>query len=147
MQAIRDEWTPFFTELKGKVSPLGRRTLLAAMIGDLQSITIQNFGPAGIARPEEWEPLKKRYADKFHKGDTTPKLILSGEMVESFTVEVGDNSASLTNTVPYADEHQFGERYKNLPARPYYPVSQDGQQLTAFAEDRLRAIVERHFHI
>lgn len=66
-------------------------------------------------------------------------------MQRSFVHTVSDSSASLTNTAPYADEHQFGVSYKKLPARPYYPVTADGSTLTPFAENRLREVLIAHF--
>ena len=72
-------------------------------------------------------------------------MILTGRLREGFVHAVTEDSASLTNTVEYADQHQFGAKYKNLPARPYYPVTPGGDALTPFAEARLKEIVEQHF--
>ena len=121
--------------------------MLFQLIGDLQDVTMMNFGETGIARPEEWEELKERYAREKKGGNQTPTLILSGNMLNSFKHSVNENKATLTNSAPYADEHQFGAKYKNLPARPYYPVDQSGENLTPFAEERLVKIVEEHFKV
>ncbi len=145
MQITKDEWSPLFASLKEKVSAQGRKRLLFQLIGDLQDVSMLNMGDTGLARPSDWPILTKPYADKFKGGNRTPNLILTGRMRSSFVHSVGDNSATLTNTAPYADEHQFGAKYKNLPARPYYPVTPDGENLTMFAEERLREIVEQHF--
>lgn len=145
MQVVRNEWTPLFNSLKEKVSAQGRKRLLFQCIGEIQDITILNFGTSGIARPEPWSSLSLNYAQERHGGNTTPTLILSGEMRQSFVHVVSENSASLTNVAPYADEHQFGLAYRKLPARPYYPVSADGSTLTPFAEDRLREVLVAHF--
>ncbi len=147
MKILKDQWTPLFDSLRAKVSPLGRRQFLSSLIEDLESITIRNFGAYGLARPESWDLLNPNYAKKYHKGDRTPKLILTGEMVESFTVNVSDSSATLTNLAPYADDQQFGDSAKSLPARPFYPVTTDGESLTPFAELRLVEIVEKHFQV
>jgi hypothetical protein len=145
MQITKNEWTPLFLNLKSKVSGEGRKRLLFQLIGDLQDVTMLNFGETGIARPEEWQELTPKYADAKKGGNRTPNLILKGNLINSFQHSVEENKATLTNSAPYADEHQFGAKYKNLPARPYYPVDQSGENLTPFAEERLAQIVEEHF--
>lgn len=145
MQVIRNEWTSLFKSLKEKVSAQGRKRLLFQCIGEIQDITMLNFGVSGIARPSEWPLLSRNYADNKHDGNTTPTLILSDTMRQSFVHVVSENSASLTNVAPYADEHQFGVAYRKLSARPYYPVSSDGSTLTPFAEQRLRDVLAAHF--
>src|ERR1700684_312724 len=116
-----DEWTPFLTELKERVSSQGRKRLLFQCIGELQDISMLNFGQDGLARPSQWQPLQLQYAIEYHDGDQTPTLILTGEMRESFVHTVTEDSATLTNTREFADEHQFGNPGRHLPARPYYP--------------------------
>ncbi len=147
MNITKNDWTPLFQSLKEKVSPLGRKKLLFQMIGELQDIAVLNFGVDGLARPSYWNELSERYAKEKHHGDRTPKLILSGALKSGFVHTITEDSASLTNVVSYADEHQFGVPYKNLPARPFYPVSSDGSTLTPFAEQRLFEIVEQNFQI
>ncbi len=145
MRVISDGWSPFFSELKGRVSSEGRKRLLFQMIGELQDISMLNIGNEDYARPSNWPALTKKYADAKKGGDTTPNLILTGSLRESFVHHVTDSCAILTNTADYADEHQFGVGYKNLPARPFYPVSPDGESLTPFAEERLLGVVVGHF--
>jgi len=145
MQITKNDWTPLFQQLKSKVSSEGKKRLLFQLIGDLQDITMLNFGETGIARPEEWQELSERYAREKKNNNRTPNLILKGNLIHSFQHSVNENKATLTNSAPYADEHQFGAKYKNLPARPYYPVDQSGENLTPFAEERLFQIVDEHF--
>ena len=116
------------------------------MIGDIQDISVLNFGADGIARPNEWRALTRKYANKFHQGDRTPKLILSGHLLASFKHSISDTSATLTNTADYADSHHFGEAYRNLPKRRFYPVDDDGN-LTEFALARQREILNLHFQV
>ena len=116
------------------------------MIGDLADITVLNFGAEGIARPEPWRALTRKYANKYHQGDRTPKLILTGHLRESFVHTVTSESATLTNTADYADAHQFGEMHRNLPRRGFYPIDSDGQ-LTDFAFARQREILNAHFEV
>jgi len=141
----RDEWSPLLQSLKDKVSSQGRRKLLFQMIGDIYDITILNFGNEGLARPQPWQDLTERYAREKKQGDRTPNLILTGALKSGFVHEVSGDSASITNMVEYADQHQFGAAYKNLPARPYYPVDESGLNLTPYAEGRQMEIVQEHF--
>jgi phage gpG-like protein len=148
MSVIRDEWTPLFADLQEKVSASGKRELLSAMIGEIEAITTHNFGASGINRPQEWPILSARYAKQYHDGDRTPTLMLSGEMLESFSATVDENSASLTNLAPYADEHLPATYAKNkstiIPPRPYYPID-DSEELTPFAQFRMAEIIDAHF--
>ncbi len=147
MNVLKDEWSGLFSELESRVSAQGRTRLLFQLIGDVQDVTMLNFGATGLARPEEWSSLTSSYAREFHDGNTTPTLILSGELLNGFVHEVTSEYATLTNTVTYATDHQFGVAYRNLPARPFYPVDESGASFTSFMEDRLLAIVDSHFSV
>ena len=129
-----------------------RRRLMFQIIGDLQDISVLNFGEVGIDRPEPWKELSKKYADNWKYGDATPNLILSEEkhrirnggkkhLIDSFVHTFDENGATLTNTAPYADAHQLGY---GISRRAYYPVNESGE-LTPFAEERLKQIVREHF--
>jgi len=144
MQVTRDEWTPLFKSLKEKVSAQGRRRLLFQLIGDLQDISMLNFGDKGIDRPAVWAALTEKYAKEYKKGNRTPNLISKGNLLAGFVHQVGSDSATLTNITEYADVHQFGAAYKNLPARPFYPVDESGE-LTDLANQRQEEIVRSHF--
>lgn len=144
MQILQDDWTPLFQKLKEKVSPLGRRKLLFQLIGDLQDISMLNFGDTGINRPIVWQMLTEKYAKEMKKGNQTPNLILKGDLLAGFVHTIGESSATLTNIVEYADQHQFGAEYKNLPPRPFYPIDESGE-LTDFALRRQEEIVHHHF--
>lgn len=144
MQVTQDDWSPLFSSLKEKVSADARRELLFRMINEIRFITQQNFGASGIDRPMPWQILSPGYAWEKKKGDRTPTLMLKGDLIRGFRTTVGDNSASLTNVVPYAHEHEDGAEWKNLPKRMYYPINEDGS-LTPFAEKSLAEIVEKHF--
>lgn len=146
MRVTRNEWTPLFQSLKEKVSPQGRRRLLFQLIGDLQDISMLNFGDHGINRPAVWAALSEKYAHEKKKGNMTPTLILKGDLLAGFVNQIGADSASLTNIVDYADQHQFGVAYKKLPPRPFYPVDDSGE-LTEFAKLRQEEIVRSHFEV
>jgi len=144
MQVIRDDFTPFFQSLKEKISADARKELLFKMINDLRYVTQMNFGYAGLARPDTWQMLSPNYAWEKKNGNRVPNLILKGDLIKGFRTTFDSNSASLTNVVEYADAHQFGQAYSNLPARPFYPINEGGS-LTDFAEKRQADIVREHF--
>lgn len=151
MQITRDDWAPLFKDLRDKLSASKRRLLLSQMIGEIQDITQQNFGPSGIDRPKPWSPLSPQYASEWKDGDTTPTLMMSDEkhelrnpllphLIDCFDAKVNENKAELTNRSPYADGPQLGY---GQPERPYYPVI--GDELTPYAESRMKEIVDGHF--
>jgi phage gpG-like protein len=144
MQIARDDWSPLFQSLKDKVSADARRELLFQMINEIRFITQQNFGASGIDRPQPWQILSLNYAWEKKKGDRTPTLMLKGDLIRGFRTAITDNSATLTNVVPYAEQHEHGEPWKNLPKRMYYPINEDGS-LTPFAEKSLEEVAQKHF--
>jgi phage gpG-like protein len=143
---MKDEWSPLFSELADRVSSSGRRDLLRKLIEQIEATAQLNLGKNGIDRPSEWASLKLKYALEFHDGDQTPTLILSGDMLRSFTTEIGNNSATLTNNAEYAGDHQEGKPGIMLPARPFFPVTKDGQ-LTPKTQVQLLRILDQHFEI
>lgn len=145
MQVTQDDWSPLFHSLKAKVSADARRELLFKMINEIRYITQMNFGASGIDRPQPWQILSPSYAWEKKKGDRTPTLMLRGDLIRGFRTSIQENSAMLTNVVPYAHEHEDGAEWKNLPKRMYYPINDDGT-LTPFAESRLDEIAAKHFN-
>jgi len=143
---MTDQWSPLFAELQERVSAQGRRRLLFQLVGELQDISMLNFGPDGEHRPQEWPRLREDYAINFHDGDQTPTLILTDTMRNSFTHSIGTNSATLANTAEYASEHQGGDAARNIPARPFFPVTMTGE-LTPYALAKFREILDSHFEV
>jgi hypothetical protein len=162
MQILKDEWTPMLQALRQKLSGPQRRKLLFQVIGEIQDITQLNFGSEGANRPSQWPELADWYAEEYHDGDRTPKLILSEfwhnkkapgqpHLKDAFVHTFDENKATLTNTNTYADEHlpftYAVNRNRNIPFRPYYPVTFDGTDLTPYAWGKIREILELHFRI
>ena len=160
MEILRDEWTPLFKKLQEKVSPSSRRRLLAAMLADIDELTQSNFGEManGSMRPwhdellvseaykriigRQFATLERTEAERNKSKGTIYEGGQGAHLRDSFVYNVGDDSASMTNTSPYADKHQFG---KGVPYRPYYPIVRDGSRLMPFAEARQLEIVDEHF--
>lgn len=99
----------------------------AAMGQRFHEIVLGNFGIAGVDRPMSWAPLSPAYAKKVGREIAT--LFVSGRLKDSIMVG-GANADSITvsvsnSSVPYATVHQNGG--KNMPARPYFPIDENGQ--------------------
>lgn len=160
MQITRDDWTPLFKSLKSKVSPQSRRQLLAKMLQDIDILTQSNFGEManGSMRPwhdellvseaykriigRQFATLERTEAERQRAKGTKYEGGKGAHLKDSFVYEVTDDSASMTNTSPYADKHQFG---RGVPYRPFYPIVKDGSRLMPFAEERQLEIVDEHF--
>lgn len=153
MQVLRDDWSLLFRQLKQKISPMERKGMMTDLILDLKEITKGNFGTNGENRTTPWKGLSARYARRV--GRTVPTLILTPperiavgksldkpHLLNQFQHTASSDSASLTNTSDYADNHQFG---KTIPARPFYPVSQNGETLAPVAKIRFGKILDEHF--
>ena len=150
---MRDEWTPLFRKIKSRLDSDGRRKLLGRMIGDVLAVTLKNFGAIGLNRPEPWSFLTPDYARRVKRPFATLDLKTPtgkfkkrsyDKLKTGFLTDVSQSRATLTNTVLYADVHQFG--LGNNPPRPYYPVTADGY-FTPFMEQRLLDIVHAHFSV
>ena len=122
-----------------------------AMANRFATVVDRNFGNgSGEDRPEEWQILTKKYADEYKGTDRTPNLQLkalsknpkeSSKSLQS-SIEVDemnlDESSVFTNN-PYAMDHQIGKKERNLPARPFFPISEDGVVTDCTTEQCLRA--------
>lgn len=103
-----------------------------AMAEQFKDIVISNLGPIGIDRPTQWAPLSnwapyfyaqrvgRSYATLFETGQLLNSITLNAESAEAAVVFVDDD------VCPYAAGHQTGVPDKNLPARPFFPMSPDG---------------------
>ncbi len=99
-----------------------RQRLNQIIVDEIAKITRSNFGPSGPMRPIPWAPYSKRYAKK-HPGP--PTLIRSGVLLGSVRTFATSSAGYLTaqGSKPYAFAHQYGYAPRNLPARPYVPVT------------------------
>lgn len=148
---MRDEITPALKNLQKQISPDGRNRLLRKMINDVESVTKQNFGETGLARPSDWKLLSAKYAKRVDRPFATLVLTTGnfakgpfGTLKKSFLKQSNSNTATLTNLSRYADAQMFGVEENNLPPRQVYPINQDGS-LTDFEQTRLAAIAAKHF--
>lgn len=108
-----------------------------AMAEKFLEITRENFGDEGVDRPNEWPALSPKYAKRVKRDHAT--LFLSGDLETSITFDASNpDYAEVSTANPYASAHQFGNPDGNLPARGFFPLTNeyDGAdaQLTEFAE-------------
>lgn len=100
----------------------------AAMAGVFADAAYNSFGEGGGGRMSEWKDLSTKYAKKYHGGNRTPTLVLSGALRESIRDGIDTTNpdfASVSTDVPYATIHQFGlesEEGFPIPARPFFPI-------------------------
>jgi phage gpG-like protein len=120
-------------------------TVLEAMRDRCYELVMGNFGTAGVDRPFSWPPLSYPYALKVKREIAT--LVVTGALkaaVQKGGTEGDSTTVSISNSsVPYATIHQTGG--KNMPARPYFPINDDGEvlpysasEINAAAQEALR---------
>lgn len=87
----------------------------------------KNRGPTG-----PWKRLTARYATAKRKAGGNPNkiLVLSGLLKKQATKAKISRRTGVTISpgVEYAPVHQFGFRFKNIPARPFLWLSADAQK-------------------
>ena len=109
-----------------------KQTWQAAAANRFATIVHRNFGQTGEDRPTQWPSLSKDYANEFHGGSRIPTLFLTGELQQS--VQIQDTNIEYSEVFTeneYAEAHQWGEG--NLPARPFFPMNEEGE-LTTYSE-------------
>lgn len=87
-----------------------------------------NFGASGEFRPTPWRQLSKAYSKKVNRRFAT--LFVSGRLKNAVRdyadARRGRVSVSKADCI-YALAHQMG--YGRLPARPYFPLREDGRPM------------------
>ena len=101
-----------------------------------------NFGGAERFVVAPYAPLSPSYARKVGRSYAT--LEVSGKLKGAIYTGISDDGAATVSvdnaTVPYATIHQRGGR--NMPARPYFPVLEDGTVLPEVEEMVIQAARE-----
>lgn len=136
----RDDLRPAITGMWDKLRSGGRRSLLGAVGDEFRAMAQEQFGADRPNRPAPWAPLSKRYQKRI-KYSGPPKLILSGHLNQSMTVNATDQVVFVSANEGYAEAQQFGRPEVNLPARPFFPVVNG--QLTDYAKDRIGDRIKR----
>lgn len=111
-----------------------------AMANRFATVVDRNFGDSGEDRPSIWPILTKKYADEYKSSDRTPNLQLTGDLQSSIEIdEMNPDESSVFTNNPYAMDHQIGVSEINLPARPFFPILEDGVVTDYTTEQCIRA--------
>lgn len=117
----------------------------AAMAEKFFEITRENFGDTGVDRPLEWANLSPKYARRVGRDHAT--LFLSGELESSLNFD-GTNPefSEVWTDNDYALAHQFGNPSRNLPPRPFMPLTNESDseyaELTDYAAEQVVAAAQ-----
>lgn len=148
----RDDLSPALRRLAATAkNPIA---VFRAMGTTFKSLTEGTFNSVGASyRPKPWPP----------KRDGTPSILQkSTTLAKSFHLEVAADHATLRTPMIYAAIHQFGGTIKGkpflrfqwapgrwavvrqvtIPARPFFPVADNGK-LTPAAETKIAAAGQR----
>lgn len=120
-----------------------KRVVLLAMAREFGSISMKNFGPSGVDRPEPWKRLKKDYRSWKQKnyGRSTADLLLNKDLFRSFKIRCeNDQFAEVMVDSPYAATHQYGQG--PIPRRAFLPLTR-ANNLTPYARARMLNAAER----
>ena len=145
IRQIRNDLTPQIRRLTGELTGVGKRELLRVAAYEFWNITRESFGANKPNRPAPWpelsESYKKELREKSFGTPLVPTLLRTGTLMNSIRLAVdNDQYAVVWTDCDYASEHQFGNPFLGVPARPYFPVIND--QLTPYAENRIRQKLE-----
>jgi hypothetical protein len=148
-----DKVTNRLRKIARAMSASHRRVLLSAMGKKFADIAISNLGSSGKARPQMWEPLSQRYAQRV--GRNIPTLVLSPaenqKLGGKHNPGLLKRSIKLTSVTPgharvmaqrcaYAARHQYGG--KGMPTRPFFPVDAKNK-ITPYANLQLTGIIKK----
>lgn len=108
------------------------RALLEEIGNHLTNIADESFERRQSPSGQAWNPLSPRTM-RFKK-DPNAILYESGRMRDSLyhdasisSVTVGTNAFSNYGRFPYPAVHQYGSESRGIPARPFFPIDQDGR--------------------
>lgn len=107
-----------------------RTPVQGAMAEKFFEIVRMNFGDFGFDRPIEWAPLSPDYARRVGREHAT--LLVSGRLAGAVKLDVTEERGRVSvsdQDVPYALAHQYGSDRRNLPARPYFPIDENGNPM------------------
>jgi phage virion morphogenesis protein len=100
------------------------RPLMQRLVQQLHHDVDENFEKEG--RPK-WRPLQPAtLKERARKGYTGKILERTGQLKRSFTEKYTDTEAIVGTNLKYAAVHQFGSTKKNIPARPFLKVTNEG---------------------
>jgi phage virion morphogenesis protein len=86
-----------------------------------------NFNNESSSSGKKWKKLNKKTKKYKAKRGYKKKLQNRGILASSITSNVSDKSVEVGTNLTYGAVHQYGSEAKNIPARPFLPIDEDGQ--------------------
>jgi phage virion morphogenesis protein len=86
-----------------------------------------NFDKESDSSGKKWKRLKKNTLKYKNKRGYKKKLQNRGILASSITSNVTPKGVEVGTNLSYAPVHQKGSEKKNIPARPFMPINEDGQ--------------------
>jgi phage gpG-like protein len=111
-----------------------KQPVQGAMAEKYFEIVRSNFGQFGVDRPIEWAPLSDRseigraYIRKV--GRTYATLFVTGKLESSVSFDANEDRGRVyvdNSVCDYAVENQYGNPARNLPPRPFFPLTENGE--------------------
>jgi len=99
-----------------------------------------------IVKGERFKKLNKEYAKEFKNGNTTPNLLLDGDMLDSFTVRPEKTDSVLMKIGARqrgkADGHCNFSKESKLPQRRFIPNPDENQKLKSNVDKEIKRIIK-----
>lgn len=103
-------------------------------------------GESPVEGEKAWKQLDKKYAEKFHGGDRTPRLELEGDLKAALGFEPTDNGLIVgildDSQAPKADGHNNFSGQSSLPRRRFIPSRV--QEFNSDIMDEVENIIESY---
>jgi phage virion morphogenesis protein len=123
---------------------------------ELVSRILDSFEREATPYGDKWAPLKPATilgrARRFKTGKAkqsavaNPRILQdTGTLRTSIEIQsVGSDHVNVWSRVEYAATHQFGSARKNIPARAFFPVREDGVDLPPAWQESVLNQITRH---
>lgn len=141
------QFQTIFSQFERPTRPL--MTAIALFISDEAKLAIKNeTSPNG----NKFAALNPKYAARKAKDKKTKRngiLQQSGQLFDSIAAEATEDTAIVKTNRPVGSYdlgsiHQFGAPRRNIPARPFFPITDQGDLLPD-AEEEIRGLISDYF--
>ncbi|WP_419843609.1 phage virion morphogenesis protein [Actinobacillus pleuropneumoniae] len=116
--------------------------IMRKVAGVLQQEAESAFDNETSPSGEQWETLNSNYKQRRYTAGYTGNILqVTGNLVKSLSIDYADNIAIVGVSEAYGQYHQFGT--KNMPARPFLGLSDDGiEEIKAILNRELSKTVQ-----
>jgi len=135
-----DKLTKELNTLQHKITNL--KPLLNQIGYHLLEVVENSFANEADTNHKAWQELNPTYLNYKRKKGYTKKLQNRGTLAESIDFTTTTDALILGTNIQYAPIHQFGgfagkNKSAYIPARPFLPITQDGQMYQNVINDIL----------